>query len=92
MYFFQQGRYELIFRHALQHLAVGKDDAHSLAAGDAEIGSRASPGPLTTQPMTATLIGTVIPDKASCTSWAKPIKSTWVRPQVGKKSASARRS
>ena len=38
MYFFQQGRYELIFRHALQHLAVRKDDAHSLAAGDAEIG------------------------------------------------------
>lgn len=36
-----------------------KDDALPLTAGNAEIGFLASPGPLTTQPMTATLMGTV---------------------------------
>ena len=45
--------------------------------------SRASPGPFTTQPITATLIGFVIPDNLCSTFSAILGKSILQRPQVG---------
>ena len=45
--------------------------------------SRASPGPLTTQPITATVIGSLILAKCCSTVRATFSKSIEVRPQVG---------
>ena len=45
--------------------------------------SRASPGPLTTQPITATVKGTRRSDSSVCTLWAMARTSMLVRPQVG---------
>lgn len=45
--------------------------------------SRASPGPFTAQPSTATLIGTCSVEMYSSTSLAMLIKSISIRPQVG---------
>src|ERR1700733_15129116 len=44
--------------------------------------SRASPGPLTTQPMTATRSGTSMPSRPAVTSSASLYTSTWARPQA----------
>ena len=44
---------------------------------------RASPGPLTTQPMTATWSGIWRPSSAACASFATPITSISARPQLG---------
>ena len=45
--------------------------------------SRASPGPLTTQPITATWMGRLSFSSASWASLATAITSTWARPQDG---------
>ena len=45
--------------------------------------ARASPGPLTTQPITATVMGLVQPANRRSTSRAMGIMSYFVRPQVG---------
>ena len=45
--------------------------------------SRASPGPLTAQPSTATLRGALMFEIYSSTSFAIFIKSISIRPQVG---------
>ncbi len=45
--------------------------------------SRASPGPLTMQPITATRIGAVMSLSPSVTALASWITSTWERPQLG---------
>ena len=45
--------------------------------------SRASPGPLTTQPMTATRSGTSMPSRPAVTSSASVYTSTWARPHEG---------
>ena len=45
--------------------------------------SRASPGPLTTHPITATLIGALMDAKRSSTIPAMSNKLTWHRPHVG---------
>lgn len=40
---------------------MAEQQALAVAAGDAHVGGPASPGPLTTQPMTATVMGLVQP-------------------------------
>ena len=50
--------------------------------------SLASPGPLTTQPMTATFTSRSISATISSTRVARPIRSILVRPQVGQETTS----
>ena len=54
--------------------------------------SRASPGPLTTQPMTATLMGARMVCKRASTCSARLNRSMRVRPQVGQEISSGPRS
>ena len=49
----------------------------------------ASPGPLTAQPITATVMGLSTPFSRSSTWEARPIRSMRVRPQVGQETSSA---
>ena len=50
--------------------------------------AEASPGPFTTQPITATVMGFSTPFNRSSTWFASPIRSIFVRPQVGQDTSS----
>ena len=50
--------------------------------------SRASPGPLTTQPITATFTGRLRFEMACSTRFASEMRSMLVRPQVGQETSS----
>ena len=84
MNFFQQ----LADNIALEHtdlLAADEKQGLVLSAGNADVASDASPGPLTTQPIIAILSGFLKPSsrRRASTSLAISIIGYWVRPQVG---------
>ena len=89
--FFDERGEELAFVDGADDLALAEDDAAALAAGDAEVGVARSPGPLTTQPMTATVIGLPSVMKCSSTLFASGIRSISMRPQVGQATSVAPR-
>ncbi len=60
-----------------------EQDRLAVPARDADIGLLRLPGPLTTQPITATVTGLWTARRRSSTSAAMRIKSILVRPQVG---------
>lgn len=55
----EQGFHDLVFRHGLDDLALDENLPLAVARATPKSASRASPGPLTMQPMTATRIGAV---------------------------------
>ena len=65
-----QGVDHLVLGHDPDDLAPDEQVAATAAGGDAEVGDRASPGPLTTQPMTATWIGRLRSARAASASVA----------------------
>ena len=64
-------------------LAVDEQHRLALAAGNADVCFAGFTGPLTTQPITATLMDFLQPCSRFSTSLAIWVQGYWVRPQVG---------
>ena len=65
-----EGLDDVGLRHGLDHLAADEDLALAVAGATPRSASRASPGPFTTQPITATRSGTSRPSSPAVTASA----------------------
>ncbi len=88
--FFDQCVGELILRNFTDHFALAEQQPLIFPSGNARSASRASPGPLTTHPITAIVNGWGRSFNRCSTSSAISIRLIWQRPQVGQLTKPAR--
>ena len=82
-YFSNKLIYQLVLWDLANNFSLFKEQPYAITTGNPDVRFTGFPGPLTTQPITATLIGFLQCAKRRSTSSAIAIRSILVRPQVG---------
>lgn len=83
LYLFEKGIEKVLFLHGPYDFSLSEEDTDALPPAMPKSASRASPGPFTTHPITATVTGFLMSFRRFSTFEANPLISISHLPHVG---------